>query len=134
MLWIKTFHIVLIASWFAGLFYLPRIFVNLAMETEPAAVKRLADHGAQTVPLHVVYRGAGARLRAVVVARGRYRTRAGMASREGWRGRAAGDLPRLLRGVCCALSSAAKTVARTSGTGCSMNCRCWGCWPRSRWW
>jgi putative membrane protein len=41
MLWVKTFHIVLIASWFAGLFYLPRIFVNLAMETEPAAVARL---------------------------------------------------------------------------------------------
>jgi len=31
MLWIKTFHIVFIASWFAGLFYLPRILVNLAM-------------------------------------------------------------------------------------------------------
>ena len=31
MLWVKTFHIVFIASWFAGLFYLPRIFVNLAM-------------------------------------------------------------------------------------------------------
>lgn len=30
MLWIKAFHIILIASWFAGLFYLPRIFVNLA--------------------------------------------------------------------------------------------------------
>jgi putative membrane protein len=41
MLWIKTFHIVLVAAWFAGLFYLPRIFVNLAMETEPAAVSRL---------------------------------------------------------------------------------------------
>jgi protoporphyrinogen IX oxidase len=41
MLWIKTFHIVLIASWFTGLFYLPRIFVNLAMESEPAAVQRL---------------------------------------------------------------------------------------------
>jgi protoporphyrinogen IX oxidase len=41
MLWIKTFHIVLVASWFAGLFYLPRIFVNLAMETEPAATARL---------------------------------------------------------------------------------------------
>ena len=40
-LWIKTLHIVLIASWFAGLFYLPRIFVNLAMETEPVALKRL---------------------------------------------------------------------------------------------
>jgi putative membrane protein len=31
MLWIKAFHIVMVASWFAGLFYLPRIFVNLAM-------------------------------------------------------------------------------------------------------
>ncbi|WP_323121467.1 CopD family protein [Burkholderia alba] len=41
MLWVKTFHIVLIAAWFAGLFYLPRIYVNLAMETEPAAVRRL---------------------------------------------------------------------------------------------
>ncbi len=30
MLWIKAFHIVFVASWFAGLFYLPRIFVNLA--------------------------------------------------------------------------------------------------------
>lgn len=31
MLWIKALHIVFVASWFAGLFYLPRIFVNLAM-------------------------------------------------------------------------------------------------------
>ncbi|MFM8576081.1 MAG: CopD family protein [Limnohabitans sp.] len=31
MLWIKALHIVFIASWFAGLFYLPRIYVNLAM-------------------------------------------------------------------------------------------------------
>lgn len=41
MLWIKAFHIVFVASWFAGLFYLPRIFVNLAMENEPAATARL---------------------------------------------------------------------------------------------
>ena len=41
MLWIKSLHIVLIASWFAGLFYLPRIFVNLAMEQDPAATARL---------------------------------------------------------------------------------------------
>lgn len=39
--WIKALHIVFIASWFAGLFYLPRIYVNLAMETEPAAQQRL---------------------------------------------------------------------------------------------
>ncbi len=34
-LWIKTLHIVLVASWFAGLFYLPRIFVNMAKENNP---------------------------------------------------------------------------------------------------
>ncbi len=31
MLWVKSLHIVFVVSWFAGLFYLPRIFVNLAM-------------------------------------------------------------------------------------------------------
>ena len=41
MLWIKAFHIVFIASWFAGLFYLPRIFVNLAQETDTVATERL---------------------------------------------------------------------------------------------
>jgi putative membrane protein len=29
--WIKALHIVFVTSWFAGLFYLPRIFVNLAL-------------------------------------------------------------------------------------------------------
>jgi putative membrane protein len=29
-LWIKAFHLIFVASWFAALFYLPRIFVNLA--------------------------------------------------------------------------------------------------------
>jgi protoporphyrinogen IX oxidase len=37
MLWIKAFHVVFVASWFAGLFYLPRIFVNLAM-VEPQSI------------------------------------------------------------------------------------------------
>ena len=31
MLWVKSLHIVFVATWFAGLFYLPRIFVNLAL-------------------------------------------------------------------------------------------------------
>ena len=30
-LWVKAFHIIFVASWFAGLFYMPRLFVNLAM-------------------------------------------------------------------------------------------------------
>lgn len=41
MLWVKSLHIVFVVSWFAGLFYLPRIFVNLAMETDAAALARL---------------------------------------------------------------------------------------------
>lgn len=41
MLWVKTFHIVFVTSWFAGLFYLPRIFVNLAEENDAAALQRL---------------------------------------------------------------------------------------------
>ena len=40
-LWIKTFHIVFVASWFAGLFYLPRIFVNLADEKNTEAHARI---------------------------------------------------------------------------------------------
>lgn len=31
MLWIKSLHIIFVTSWFAGLFYLPRLFVNHAM-------------------------------------------------------------------------------------------------------
>ena len=40
MLWVKSFHIVFVASWFAGLFYLPRIFVNLAMVTPGSVAER----------------------------------------------------------------------------------------------
>lgn len=36
MLWVKTFHILFVVSWFAGLFYLPRIYVNLAQADDPS--------------------------------------------------------------------------------------------------
>ena len=36
MLWVKAFHILFVTSWFAGLFYLPRIYVNLAQSEDPA--------------------------------------------------------------------------------------------------
>lgn len=39
--WVKALHIILITSWFAGLFYLPRILVNLAMDNNPAVQERL---------------------------------------------------------------------------------------------
>ena len=40
MLWIKAFHIVFVTSWFAGLFYLPRLFVNLAMVPADSRAER----------------------------------------------------------------------------------------------
>ena len=40
MLWIKALHIVFVASWFAGLFYLPRIYVNLAMVPQDSVAER----------------------------------------------------------------------------------------------
>ena len=40
MLWVKAFHIVFVASWFAGLFYLPRIFVNLVQVSSDSHAER----------------------------------------------------------------------------------------------
>lgn len=41
MLWVKSFHIIFVTSWFAGLFYLPRLFVNHAMVEDQATSDRL---------------------------------------------------------------------------------------------
>lgn len=41
MLWVKTFHLLFVISWFAGLFYMPRILVNLAMEDNDTSYARL---------------------------------------------------------------------------------------------
>jgi len=41
MLWIKSLHIIFVVSWFAGLFYLPRLFVNHAMVTDRATQEQL---------------------------------------------------------------------------------------------
>jgi putative membrane protein len=39
--WLKTLHLVFVISWFAGLFYLPRIYVNLADVKDAATRERL---------------------------------------------------------------------------------------------
>lgn len=40
MLWVKAFHIIFMVTWFAGLFYLPRLFVYHAMSTDAASIAR----------------------------------------------------------------------------------------------
>lgn len=40
MLWLKSFHIVFMVTWFAGLFYLPRLFVYHAQTNDPTSLDR----------------------------------------------------------------------------------------------
>ena len=42
MLWLKVFHIVFVVSWFAGLFYLPRLFVYHCETTDAPGLERFA--------------------------------------------------------------------------------------------
>ena len=42
MLWLKAFHLIFVVCWFAGLFYLPRIFVNYAASENPDTRATLA--------------------------------------------------------------------------------------------
>jgi len=42
MIWVKAFHIIFMVAWFAGLFYLPRLFVNHAMSDSDAVKTQLA--------------------------------------------------------------------------------------------
>jgi putative membrane protein len=40
MLWLKAFHLVFVVTWFAGLFYLPRLFVYHSVATDPPGRER----------------------------------------------------------------------------------------------
>jgi protoporphyrinogen IX oxidase len=40
MLWVKSFHIIFMVTWFAGIFYLPRLFVYHAMATDTISIER----------------------------------------------------------------------------------------------
>jgi len=40
MLWLKAFHIVFVVTWFAGIFYLPRLFIYHAAVTDTLGIER----------------------------------------------------------------------------------------------
>jgi putative membrane protein len=40
MLWLKAFHVIFVVTWFAGLFYLPRLFVYHAVATDAPGLER----------------------------------------------------------------------------------------------
>lgn len=63
MLWIKALHIIFVTAWFAGLFYLPRLFVNHAMATDTATAEQLARMEQKLYrfmwPLAIIATGSG---------------------------------------------------------------------------
>ena len=40
MLWLKAFHVIFVVTWFAGLFYLPRLFVYHAQSDDAPSRER----------------------------------------------------------------------------------------------
>jgi protoporphyrinogen IX oxidase len=42
MLWLKAFHVIFVITWFAGLFYLPRLFVYHSVTTDALGLERFA--------------------------------------------------------------------------------------------
>ena len=60
MLWIKAFHVIFMVTWFAGLFYLPRLFIYHHQATAPAELqnksilRRIGDTGAVQAAKHKV--------------------------------------------------------------------------------
>jgi putative membrane protein len=51
MLWVKAFHIISIITWFAALFYLPRLFVYHAMSNDTISIERFK------IMERILYRG-----------------------------------------------------------------------------
>ena len=104
-LWVKAFHIVFVAAWFAGLFYLPRLFVNLAMvpADSHAERERLLLMARKLYRfsnlLMVPAAGAGP----VAVAGLRHRRRAGLAARQAGAGGGGAGLPPRLPAHAAAL-------------------------------
>lgn len=40
MLWLKSFHLIFIVTWFSGLFYLPRLYIYHTMSTDTISIER----------------------------------------------------------------------------------------------
>jgi len=57
MLWIKAWHVIFMVTWFAGLFYLPRLFVYHASATDTPGIERF--HVMERRLLAITTLGAG---------------------------------------------------------------------------
>ena len=89
MLVVKTLHIWMVISWFAGLFYLPRIFVNLAMVPAGSQAERdrlllMARSAAVQRQLNAAFAARTVHKRYEAVVTGRLEPKADASDAEGW--------------------------------------------------
>jgi protoporphyrinogen IX oxidase len=59
MLWLKAFHIIFVVTWFAGLFYLPRLFVYHAVATDAPGLERFVVMERRLFAIMTLGAGAG---------------------------------------------------------------------------
>ncbi len=130
-LWVKAAHIIFVTSWFAGLFYLPRIYVNLATVEDAATRERLLTMARKllrfTTGLAVLALAFGMWLLSYGVGMGTAWMNAKLAlvlaviAYHGWCAILYGKFVR------------AKSCTRTSGFGGLTKCLC-SCWSRLSSW
>jgi putative membrane protein len=68
MLWLKAFHVIAVVAWFAGLFYLPRLYVYHADATDSISVERFKVMERRLFAIMTLGAAAGLLLGAAMVA------------------------------------------------------------------
>ncbi|MEO5625477.1 MAG: CopD family protein [Dokdonella sp.] len=82
MLWLKAFHVIFVVTWFAGLFYLPRLFVYHVEATESVVRERLKIM--QRRLLGITHVGGGLALLFGALTLGAYAQAAPAYLQQGW--------------------------------------------------
>jgi hypothetical protein len=124
---VKVLHLWMVVSWFAGLFYLPRIFVNLAMVAPDSVAERdrlllMAGKLYRFMTPIAVLASPGS------VAVVRFRLLGRLAARQDGAGGGAAGLSRVLWSPLRDFQAGRNARTVTSGTAGSTKCQCWCCW------
>ena len=67
MLWLKAFHVIAVITWFAGLFYLPRLFVYHAEAADAISIERFKVMERRLFALMTIGAAAGVGLGAAML-------------------------------------------------------------------
>ena len=68
MLWLKAFHVIAVVTWFAGLFYLPRLYVYHADAKDQISIERFRVMERRLFALMTIGAGASVGLGAAMLA------------------------------------------------------------------